>query len=130
MPGVDGLPQCEYTHNAANPLDAYPAIELVFIVQQFIVEQFLIQFVEQPVIQLQQLLIEFKQFAFQLEFILAGQQRGIAEQQRGFVLTRRRRPDARVPGTWQPRLHGRRRRKPADGGGRRLRRRERQCRLD
>ena len=113
MPGADGLPQCEYAHNTANSFNAHPTIELVFIVQQFIVEQ--------PVVQLQQLLIEFKQFTFQLEFILAGKQRGLAEQQRGFVLTRRRRPDARVPITWQPRLLGRCRRKPADGGSRRLR---------
>lgn len=121
MPGADGLPQCEYAHNTANSFNAHPTIELVFIVQQFIVEQPLIQFVEQPVVQLQQLLIEFKQFTFQLEFILAGKQRGIAEQQRVLVLTRRRRPDARVPITWQPRLLGRCRRKPADGGSRRLR---------
>jgi len=82
VPGSDRLPQCEYTHNAANSLTAHAAIELVFIVEQFIVEQFLIQFVEQPVVvQFQQFFIEFEQFALELELVLAGQQRGIAEQQ-------------------------------------------------
>lgn len=49
------MPQCEYAHNAANPITANPTIE-------FVVEQFIVQFVKQPVIEqpvIEQFIVQF-----------------------------------------------------------------------